>query len=157
MTSGKIQFSFGALSFSGEGNESWLEKQLDKIIKAAPDLAKLEPPHVKDTEAGESSSRESRGSDSSGKFQTPLATHIREKSAESNQTKRFLAAADWLRRRGTTTLTTASVSKALQDNQQKRLSNPADCLNKNVAKGHCEKTSGGFFITPEGLRELGYK
>jgi hypothetical protein len=42
----------------------------------------------------------------------------------------------------------------LVDNQQKRLANPADCLNKNVSKGFCEKNDGGFYITPEGLKKL---
>jgi hypothetical protein len=44
---------------------------------------------------------------------------------------------------------------ALAKNHQKRLANAADCLNKNVAKGYCEKTADGFFITPDGLKHLG--
>jgi len=70
--------------------------------------------------------------------------------------KRFLATADWIRLRGESELTTSKVSKALLDNHQKRLGNPADCLNQNVRKGHCEKKGDGFFITPEGFKELRY-
>ena len=69
--------------------------------------------------------------------------------------RRFLTTADWLRQRGETDLTTKKVSKALSDNRQKKLTNPSGCLNQNVAKGHCEKSDGGFYITPEGLKDLG--
>jgi len=152
MASGKIEFKFGALSFSGDGEESWLEKQLDKILKALPDLATIKPPEDKEPNPEVKNS----GSNGGEKFQGTLASHIREKGAESNQVKRFLATADWMRRRGVDKLTTAGVTKALQENQQKRLSNPAECLNQNVGKGHCEKSADGFFITPDGLKELGY-
>ncbi|HEY3813336.1 MAG TPA: hypothetical protein VGL66_08920 [Caulobacteraceae bacterium] len=90
------------------------------------------------------------------KFEASLASHIRSKGAEGNQVLRFLVTSDWLRQRQKP-LAASAVAKALQDNQQARLANPADCLNKNVAKGFCEKTKDGFFITPEGLRELGYQ
>jgi len=89
------------------------------------------------------------------RFDASLASHIRSKCTDGSQVKRFLVAADWLRRRGLP-LSSTSVAKALAENHQARLANPADCLNKNVAKGFCEKTKDGFFVTPEGLAELGY-
>jgi len=89
------------------------------------------------------------------KFEVSLASHIRAKGADGSQMQRFLVTADWLRRRGQS-LSASAIAKALTENQQSRLANPSDCLNKNVAKGFCEKTKDGFFITPEGLRELGY-
>jgi hypothetical protein len=91
-----------------------------------------------------------------GGFSTSLSTYIKEKGGESSQVDRFLITADWLRRRGNTKLVTSAVTKALTDNHQKRLSNPADALNKNVGKGFCEKTKDGFYITPEGLKKLGH-
>ena len=96
-----------------------------------------------------------KAADEPPKFQMSLASHIRAKGADGNQVLRFLVTADWLRLRGQAISTTA-VAKALQENQQSRLANPSDALNKNVGKGFCEKTKDGFFITPEGLRELGY-
>jgi hypothetical protein len=85
-----------------------------------------------------------------------LAAYIKAKKAEQNQTMRFLATASWLSGRSSNQLTTKAVAKALSDYHQKRLSNPADCLNKNVSKGLCEKRGdGSFFITPEGLQALG--
>ena len=145
----KLEVKIGRVRFKGEGDQEWLAQQLEKVVKVAPEIPD-ETPATSENEDTASASTPS------GDFSTSLASYIRSKSAEGNQTLRFLVTADWLRRRGTRLLTTASVSKALVDNQQSRLANPADCLNKNVAKGYCEKTKDGFFITPEGLKELGH-
>lgn len=90
------------------------------------------------------------------KFTQSLASYLSARQASSNQLKRFLATADWLRQKGVNELSTALVSKALKDNHQSRLGNPADCLNKNAAKGLVEKEGRTFFITPEGLASLGH-
>ncbi|MBZ5594987.1 MAG: hypothetical protein LAP39_22320 [Acidobacteriia bacterium] len=148
MPDGKIQVTVGSVSFSGEGDPQWLAEQLDKVLKAAPEVAAVPPPSPNLPQE----TPPQRGTGSGG----ALVSHIRTKGGEGNQTKRFLATADWLRLRGETELTTAKVSKALSDNHQKRLGNPADCLNHNVRKGHCEKSGEGFFITPDGLRDLGH-
>jgi len=89
------------------------------------------------------------------KFAKSLATYLSEKQATSNQTLRFLATADWLRQKGQVPLTSTAVAQALKNNHQNRLGNPADCLNKNVARGFVEKDGKTFFITPEGLAHLG--
>jgi hypothetical protein len=151
MTEGKLNFSIGNLTFSSEGDENWVAEQMQKVIAALPTLGQV---------AAVATSSESQNNNGTSKSNASnvgtLASHLKTKSAETNQNKRFLAAADWLRLRGNTKLTTGMVSKALNENQQKRLGNPADCLNQNVGKGFCEKTSDGFFITPEGLQSLGY-
>lgn len=148
----KIELAVGNLKFSGEGPEKWIEAQLDKVLTRALELGKLK---LEDNDAPGGDSNDASSSD--GKFSKSLASYIKEKGADSNQTLRFLAVADWLRLRGEKQLTTAAVSKALSTHHQKRLSNPADCLNKNVGKGLCEKTGDGFFITPDGLEALGHK
>lgn len=150
MSHSKIDVSIGALSFSGEGEQAWLAEQLDKVLTAAPEIAR-EPASIPAGAAPPNS-----GANVNGQFPTTLASYIKEKGGEANQVDRFLITADWLRRRGLTSLTTGAVSKALKDNQQKRLANPADCLNKNVSKGYCEKADGGFYITPDGLKKLGH-
>jgi hypothetical protein len=137
---------------SGEGEEGWLAKQLDKIIEAAPRLSELKHP----SSAAEVQDPPSKGADHSN-FTDPLATHIKGKGGESKQVVRFLATADWLRLRGAKTLTAGAVAKALSENHQKKLANAPDCLNKNVTKGFCEKSGEGFFITPQGLKELGHQ
>lgn len=155
MSSSKIGFAFGSLSFSGEGEETWLAAQLDKVIDAAPKLSQLRPPAPHDSGANARKGPDAAVGES---FTDSLASYIKEKGGDSNQVKRFLATADWLRRRGSEQLASAMVTKALSDNQQKRLSNPADCLNQNVGKGFCEKGSDRtFFITPSGMEELGHK
>jgi hypothetical protein len=151
MTQGKIDVTVGNVSFAGEGEPDWLAEQLDKVLKAAPEIARVQPTR------GGGSPADADGYAPPGDFKTTLASYIKEKGAEASQVDRFLVTADWLRRRGVEKLTTAAVSKALKDNHQKRLSNPADCLNKNVGKGYCEKSDGGFFLTPDGLKKLGHK
>ena len=126
----------------------WIYGKLD--LSALIDAAPRSPELGNDSEIGSSAIAEKP------KTTASLASHIRAKGADGNQTLRFLVTADWLRLRGAS-LSSGAVAKALQENQQSRLANPADCLNKNVAKGFCEKTKDGFFITPEGLFELGYK
>jgi hypothetical protein len=152
MGEAKIEVALGALSFSGEGDQEWLSKQLDKIIEAAPSLARIEPYLA--ASANEASPNPGPTAPE-GVFTQTIASYIKAKQGDTNQQRRFLATANWLRRRGNTNLTTAAVTKALQDHHQKRLSNPADCLNKNVNRGYCEKTGDGFFITTDGLALLG--
>ncbi len=147
MGEAKIELALGAVSFSGEGDQEWLGQQLDKILKAAPELARIAPAVQ---------ARSAPPAAVQGKFTETLASYLKRQGGEDNQVKRFLAAADWLRLHGMTKPTTAAVTKALKENQQKRLGNPADCLNQNVSKGYCEKAGGGFFITPDGLKALAH-
>lgn len=153
MTNAKIDFTFGSLTFAGEGEEVWLAKQLDKILAAAPTLSELHAPSPTPETPSAAAGQNAQG----GSFAVPLANHVKTKGGESNQVRRFLAAADWLRLRGSKNLTAGGVAKALSDNQQKKLGNAADCLNKNVSKGFCEKSGDGFYITPHGLKELGHQ
>jgi hypothetical protein len=146
----RIEFTLGVLSFSGEGEQDWLAAQLEMVLQAAPELATLAKAYPLGPGKPPGAEVEKE------EFTETLASHIRAKGGDTNQVKRFLATADWLRRRGSEPLTTAAVTKALSDNQQKRLANPADCLNKNVAKGFCEKKGEAFVITPDGLKALGY-
>lgn len=97
------------------------------------------------------------GVGSGTKFTKSLATYLSEKQAHSNQVLRFLVTADWLRLKGVTPLTTKAVTDALRNNNQSRLGNAPDVLNKNAAKGLVEKEGKTFFITSEGLASLGHR
>jgi hypothetical protein len=99
----------------------------------------------------------SMGAGSGPKFAKSLATYLSEKQAHSNQVLRFLVTADWLRLKGVTPLTTKAVTDALRNNNQSRLGNAPDVLNKNAAKGLVEKEGKTFFITSEGLTSLGHR
>lgn len=147
----KIEVSVGRVTFFGEGSEDWLAAQLEKVLEATKNH-----PSANAEEEVSDAERQANGPPSAGPQNVgSLASFLKAKDATSNQTKRFLVTAGWLAKKGKRTLKTADVSKALKDNQQSRLSNPADALNKNVGKGFCEKNGDGFFITPEGWTELG--
>jgi hypothetical protein len=92
---------------------------------------------------------------STGRFTASLASYLKAKGGEAKQVQRFLATAAWLSERGEEKLTAGRIAKALAEHHQNRLSNPADCLNKNCSKGYCEKQKDHFFITPEGWKALG--
>jgi hypothetical protein len=146
---GKVEIKIGDMSFSAEGNQEWLDRQVTKLLEAA---ASSSIGHVPAAAAA--------GAETQTKKLTPvgsLVSYLKAKGGDSKQVVRFLATAAWLSRRGQENLSASTIAKALSDNHQKRLANPADCLNKNVSKGFCEKTKGGFFITPEGWAELGEK
>jgi len=147
----KLDIKLGSLSFSGEGDQDWLTSQLQMLIDCAETLNRdaLSQP--------QGASQAPLKSPNGSQFQEPLATYLKSKNAEKNQNMRFLVTADWLRRRGSETLTSGMVARALLDNHQSRLGNPSDCLNQNVAKGLCEKSNGGFFITQIGMKTLGYE
>ncbi|GAB3489301.1 hypothetical protein GCM10027399_05100 [Curvibacter fontanus] len=147
MTTAKIEISVGAITFSGEGTEDWLEKQLDKLLASAPALAAIHPP----ADSGSSDQNGSNGAKDVG----TLPSFLQKKGATKNHVRRFLATAEWLHSKGSRRLQTGDVSKALSDANQPRLGNASECLNKNVSKGHCEKEGKAFFVTPEGKTFLG--
>lgn len=144
MRRARIAVRLGPASFSGAGDPEWLAEQLDKVLRAVPLLA-----------AAPTAENDSGAGDTPGSG--PLASYIKARGGDSSQVRRFLAAADWLRLRGERTLTTAAVARALREHHQKRLGNPSDCLNQNVARGFCEKTGARtFYLTPDGLKTLGH-
>ena len=150
---GRVEIKVGNLSFAAEGDQDWLAEQLTRIMSAAePIISKSE---VGDRRADASGAKSPGLDKSAGATATSLATYLKNAGGESKQVQRFLATAGWLFRRGAENLTTAAVSAALAEHHQKRLGNPADCLNQNVSKGYCEKRKDGFFITPEGWSAIG--
>jgi len=151
MTESKIEIKIGQITFSGQGEPDWVAKQLDKILAQAEKLIHLAPAASDDGEAG--GSHKPMGKDSAIAKKT-LPAFLQEKNATTKQVKKFLATAVWLEAKGQNRLTTGDVTKALGDANQKRLGNPAECLNQNVSKGHCEKDGKQFFVTDEGKSSL---
>jgi hypothetical protein len=145
MPESKVEIGVGSVFFRGEGSENWLSGEIEKAMHRIPELAKLSP--VGSPDAGTSTVPKNLGT---------LAAFLKLKNATTNQTKKFLATAKWLHDRDKKDrLTTGDVTKALADNQQSRLGNASDCLNKNVAKGFSEKDGNGFYVTEEGRAEVG--
>lgn len=143
---GRVELKIGSMSFIGEGSQDWLDGQISKLLEAVG--------------AQQNASTNNLGGPSSEATQErapnneTLASYLKAKGGDTRQVQRFLATAGWLKRRGDS-LTTSNVVRALKENQQKRLGNPPDCLNQNVAKGFIEKTADGFLLTLEGWQVLG--
>lgn len=142
-----VSFKIGQLEFAAEGDEAWISEKMEFILKQSVSVAAAATP---DAEASVTLANQSSGGPIGS-----LASHIKKHGGSGNQVERFLATAHWLSLKGQKSLTTSEVSKALKDNHQSKLSNPSECLNKNVAKGFCEKDGNSFYITPEGLEHLG--
>jgi hypothetical protein len=151
MSDSKIEIKVGNISFSGQGEQDWVANQLDKILAQAEKLIQLAP---EDKDNGPIVEGKSPiGMDLSIAKQT-LRAFLQEKNATQNQVKKFLATASWLESKGQTRIQTSDVIKALKDANQTKLGNAADCLNKNVTKGHCEKDGNTFFVTDDGKKSL---
>lgn len=152
MPDAKIEIKVGSIEFSGEGEQTWVAEQLDKILDKADCLMKFAPP-VNDQppnhEAQESSSESE--ADNTGK---PLGAFLREKNAVTNQVQKFLVTAIWLHQKGHKRLRTNDVTTALRDNSQTKIGNPSRALASNITKGHCEKAGNKFFVTDEGKRSI---
>lgn len=154
MYEARIEFTVGAVSFTGEGDKDWVASQLDKILGRAPELVKLTPQEQVTEVPTSESQQPTQPWQDDAIAQMPLPSLLREKGASTNQLNKFLATAVWLTAQGRTPLTTRDVTEALKESSQSRLGNASDCLNKNVAKGYCEKDGGKFFVTPEGKDSL---
>jgi len=150
MANAKIEFALGSITFSGEGEETWVSDQLDKILQKAPDLIKIAPEtQAISQSAAPVSGQVSRLPDDTIASQS-LPNFFRAKEVPSSGFKKFLATAVWLHSKGSNRISLGDVTQALRDSNQTRLSNPSDCLSKNVTKGFIEKEGRQFFVTPQG-------
>jgi hypothetical protein len=153
MTDAKIHFKVGQIEFSGEGSTEWLAKQLDKVIEKAPQLVNLTPAS-EGTQAGTGNQPLSSTSSDASIAQQTLALFLREKNATSNQTKKFLATAIWLKAKGQNRIKTGDVVRAISSANQERLKNASLCLRRNITKGHCDRDSQGVYVTDKGKSSI---
>ncbi len=150
MGTAKISFKLGKIDFTGEGEEKWVAAQLDKILeKVSNSLSNSGGTSDGD---GDAEATDSPAIDANV---GSLASYLQKKSIGKSAVKRFLATAAWLAKKGNKKPKAGEVGKAITDNHQAKLANPADCLNKNVSKGFCEKIGSQFYVTPEGFKSLG--
>lgn len=150
MPDARIEIKVGAVSFVGEGTESWLSAQLEKVIKHLPELVSVAPATENtDTGGDQSSSPAKKGS------KVTLAAFLSTGDRKKSQARKFLSTAAWLHDSGKDRLATRDVSEALSKNNQGKLTNPAQCLNDNVGQGYCEKDGGQFYVTEEGRKAIG--
>ncbi|MEI6680505.1 MAG: hypothetical protein WCL21_17990 [Mariniphaga sp.] len=180
MAESKIDFSFENLHFACEGDKNWVEAQLNQILDRIPGLYKSESfvklektksapgnglvngvsktngfaDQKRDTgiQGGKlKSGNKSEGNNSSG---DPLFEFLKEKNADKNQVKKFLATAVYLHTQGADKFSTSMVSKSLKASHIDKLLNASDCLNKNEKKGFCIKDDKEFILTEGGFRSI---
>ncbi|MCH8845295.1 MAG: hypothetical protein IIC11_00970 [Proteobacteria bacterium] len=140
MSEAKIEIQIGAVKFSGEGDKNWLSEQLDKILENAKELVALASP----AENSDPAHQEADFSNATSISSQPLATFLKSKNATTAQIDKFLATAVWCESKGKNRLKTNDITSALKKATQSKLANAADCLNKNVSKGYCEKDGKEF-------------
>ena len=151
MGQAKIDIKIGQIRFSGEGDQDWVGKQLEKIMAQAEKLVQLAPPDdVDEDEDGEHKPMKPNP----GIAKKTLQAFLADKVATKNQVRKFLATAVWLEAKGQQRLTTADVAGALRSTNQTRVANPSLALNRNVGKGYCERDGKQFFVTEDGKASL---
>jgi hypothetical protein len=180
MAESKIDFSFDNLHFSCEGDKDWVEAQLNQILNRIPGLKNYElqvnsgnsqlvqsddvvqdvqtnkmlvntqnqkHPHGRKSKTTTNQAAEVVSGD-------PLFDFLKEKKADKNQVRKFLAAAVYLHSQGAEKFTTPMVSKSFKSAHIEKLINASDCLNKNEKKGFCIKDGKEFILTEAGIRSI---
>ena len=180
MAESKIDFSFDNLHFSCEGDKDWVETQLNQVLNRIPGLNKpglfVKPETVKpssakiltedgfitETQVAVVKEKGKRGrkprvvaepliEEPSG---DPLFEFLKDKNADKNQVKKFLATAVYLHSQGMEKFSTPVISKSLKAAHIEKLINASDCLNKNEKKGFCIKDEKEFILTESGIRSI---
>lgn len=155
MTDSKLEIKVGSITFSGEGDSDWLSKQLDKVLAKIPEQPPTAPPDATKNDADNGGSELHSATATARTPTGTLAAYLRSTNSTSNQVRKFLATATWLHdAEGKNRVATKDVSNALSSHSQGKLTNPAECLNKNAGKGHCVKEGGAFYVSPEGREFL---
>ena len=183
MSEAKIDFSFENLHFSCEGDKNWVETQLNQVLNRIPGLhkptmaettEKAKPSPVESVIEGISVENLYEDDELKQKVKRgrkprisataepivdepagdPLLSFLKEKNADKNQVKKFLAAAVYLHAQGEERFSTPLVSKSLKAASIDKLINASDCLNKNEKKGFCIKDGKDFILTEEGIRSI---
>lgn len=180
MAESKIDFSFDNLHFSCEGEKDWVGTQLNQILNRIPGLNN--PELIAKSEKIKSSSIQVVAEDDlienapneevkeKGKrvhkpkvvaeplveepSGDPLYEFLKEKKADKNQVKKFLATAVYMHSQGGEKFSTPMISKALKASHIEKLINASDCLNKNEKKGFCIKDEKEFILTDAGIRSI---
>ena len=180
MAESKIDFSFENLHFSIEGNQDWVELQLNQMLNRMADLSnsglfakseKIKLPTVSDVtkdilpptgtvNVNKESQKRSRNQKLTAVPQTEelnsnlLFEFLKEKNADKNQVRKFLATSVYLHSQGVEKFTAPLISKSLKTAQIEKLLNASDCLNKNEKKRFCIKEDKEFILTEAGIRSI---
>lgn len=152
VTAAKLEIKVGAVSFTGEGAENWLASQLDKVLAKLPEL--LDVPIANGDDPADDT-KDVKKPHAQAKKRTALAAFLKEKKATGNQARKFLATALWLHDvKSQNRIATADVTNALNEHNQGKLTNPAQCLINNAKRGTVVRDGKQFYVTEEGKTEL---
>ena len=180
MAESKIDFTFENLHFACEGEKYWVGAQLNQVLNRIPGLSsplafakseKVKPYSIQvisednliaETPVAEVKEKGKRGrkpkvvaeplvEEPSG---DPLFEFLKEKNADKNQVKKFLATAVYMHSQGEEKFSTPMISKALKASHIEKLINASDCLNKNEKKEFCIKDEKEFILTDAGIRSI---
>jgi len=180
MAESKIDFTFENLHFACEGDKDWVGAQLNQVLNRIPGLnspesfaksEKVKPSSIQvisednliaETPVTEVKEKGKRGrkpkvvaeplvEEPSG---DPLFEFLKEKNADKNQVKKFLATAVYMHSQGGEKFSTPMISKALKASHIEKLINASDCLNKNEKKEFCIKDEKEFILTDAGIRSI---
>jgi len=166
MANSKIELSLGTFSFICEGEKEWVESQLRLILDKSPVLLNLTEGVGEATQKAEEVQEEikpapkRRGRKPQSEVQAysvavdPLVDYLKEKKADNNQVKKFLATAVYLHSQGTERFSTPMISRKLKAAGIPKLANASDCLNKNAKKGFVIKEDKEFVLTEEGIKSI---
>lgn len=173
MADSKIEFSYDNLHFACEGDKDWVETQLNQVLdripglkKAAPAVKKEKTEAVQIAEAPKTTALKAEKGKRGRKPKVvvesvpqepagdPLYEFLKEKKADKNQVKKFLATAVYLHSQGSEKFSTPLISKTLKIAGIEKLLNASDCLNKNEKKGFCIKDEKEFILTDLGIRAI---
>ena len=179
MADSKIEFSYDNLRFVCEGDKEWVETQLNKVLNRIPGLNKpfrgvLPAPTAKTLTAEKvriakapstttlKASKGIRGRKPKAAAESirqepsgdPLYEFLKDKRADKNQVRRFLATAVYLHSQGEEKYSSPLISNTLKNAGIAKLINASDCLNKNEKKGFCIKDKKEFILTDLGIQSI---
>jgi hypothetical protein len=156
MTEGKLEIKVGNVSFSGEGQDEWLSKQLDKVLARLPELAAIQDRDDDSSEGAALEGSNHKAATQKSGQRPSLAVFLKDRKANTgNQQRKFLATAAWLQKGGANRVSTSDVTKALSDNNQGKLTNAAQCLINLAKPGWVVREGKQFYVSEEGYAELG--
>ncbi len=127
------------MSFSGEGSENWLAIQLEKVLAKLPELLAVNVENDDESLSGNSGVEKPQDATKVGaREMLGLAAYLKAKKATGNQARKFLATGLWLHdSKDLNRIATADVTKALNEHNQGKLTNAAQCLiNVSVRATH---------------------
>jgi len=155
MSDSKIQVKVGIVEFSGEGNQDWLAKQLDKILDKVPELLKIEVGDLKNENVAGNDGHSKGGKTFSGLSVLNIAGKLSSKSGADV----VIAAAAYLHFvKGKTIFSREELSSTMKDAtgiyKNSMLANLTTTLAQLEKNGTFNKSSTSYSLNATKVSEL---